>query len=152
MPENTRTRLIRPTYGSEVVFTTSASSGPPGSEDSPLTGFPSGVVTVGSGNEAMATLGDAGLSFDALVTDYAMPGMNGADLVLQAREQRPMLPALIITGYAGAEGLDRLPPDVAILRKPFQREDLVHAVKGLIEGLTPASGLRVKQAVSVGEA
>ena len=49
VPENTRTRLIRPTYGSEVVFTTSASSGPRGSLDRPLTGLPSGVVTAGSG-------------------------------------------------------------------------------------------------------
>ena len=36
VPENTRTRLTRPTYGSEVVLTTSASSGPAGSQDNPL--------------------------------------------------------------------------------------------------------------------
>ena len=32
VPENTRTRLTLPTYGSDVVFTTSASSGPAGSQ------------------------------------------------------------------------------------------------------------------------
>jgi hypothetical protein len=59
--------------------------------------------------------------------------MNGADLVLQARELLGRLPALIITGYVGAEGLDRLPADTTILRKPFRREDLVRRVKDLIE-------------------
>ncbi len=40
VPENTRTRLIRPTYGSEVVLTTSASRGPAGSQDRPVTVLP----------------------------------------------------------------------------------------------------------------
>lgn len=90
------------------------------------------VITVKSGDEALVKLG-AGNAFDALVTDYAMPGINGVDLVLQARELHATLPALIITGYAGAEGLDRLPSDIQILRKPFQRDHLVENVKGLIE-------------------
>ena len=90
------------------------------------------VVSVADANTALYELG-AGLPFDALVTDYAMPGMNGADLVLCARETHPVLPALIITGYAGAEGLDTLPPGVVTLRKPFQREDLTHKVKELVE-------------------
>lgn len=94
------------------------------------TGFE--VVLATDANAALYELG-AGLAFNALVTDYAMPGMNGADLVLCAREFHPLLPALIITGYAGAEGLDALPSDVAILRKPFQREDLACRVKELIE-------------------
>ena len=32
---------------------------------------------------------------DALVTDYLMPGMSGAE----ARGTRPDLPALLVTGY-----------------------------------------------------
>ena len=93
------------------------------------------VTMVSGGNKALAKLG-ANLTFDVLVTDYAMQGMNGADVVLQARELHPALPALIITGYAGAEGLDLLPSDVAILRKPFDRKDLARKVKGLVEGTT----------------
>ncbi|MFZ1426723.1 MAG: ATP-binding protein [Geminicoccaceae bacterium] len=92
------------------------------------------VTMVTDSNEALSKLG-ANLRFDVLVTDYAMRGMNGADLVLQARELRPALPALIITGYPGAEGLDLLPPDVAVLRKPFDRKDLVRKVKALIDGM-----------------
>src|SRR5262249_19463310 len=49
VPENTRTRLIRPTNWSDVVLTTSASSGPSGSQASPDTGLPSILVTGGGG-------------------------------------------------------------------------------------------------------
>ena len=95
------------------------------------------VHIASSGNEALAAL-STGVTFNALITDYAMVGMSGGDLVLQARELHSSLPAMVITGYVGAEGLNRLPPNVAILRKPFQREDLVRAVKGLIEATKPA--------------
>jgi CheY-like chemotaxis protein len=74
------------------------------------------VATASDGNEALAQLGT--FAFDALVTDYAMPGMNGADLMLQVRSLHPMLPGLIITGYVGAEGQDGLPSNVVILRVP----------------------------------
>src|SRR3954453_18074120 len=49
VPENTRTRLTLPTYGSDVVFTTSASSGPSGAQVKPLRATPCGGNTSGSG-------------------------------------------------------------------------------------------------------
>src|SRR5439155_1536892 len=47
VPENTRTRLTRPTYGSMVVLTTSATSGPLGSQVSGARGVASRAVTAG---------------------------------------------------------------------------------------------------------
>ncbi len=90
------------------------------------------VVFASSGDEALSEL-RRDLRFDALVTDYAMAGMDGANLVMQARKLNPELPALIITGYAGVDGLERLPAGVEILRKPFQRQDLIRRVKALLE-------------------
>jgi len=92
------------------------------------------VVTAGDGRAALASMAQ-GHAFDALVTDFAMPGLNGADLVSAARELQPGLPALVITGYVGAEGLDRLPPGVTILRKPFQRQDFVSKIMALVENV-----------------
>jgi PAS domain S-box-containing protein len=88
------------------------------------------VVRTDSGDQALGVLGN-GARFDALVSDYAMPGLNGVDLISQARLIQPGLPALIITGYAGfgsaeAEG-------TSILHKPFQRREMIDALVQLID-------------------
>lgn len=101
------------------------------------------VITVGNGNEGLAAL-SADPGIDTLVTDYAMVGTNGVELVLQARELRAGLKALVITGYVGAEVLERLPEDVAVLRKPFQRENFIRQVIGLVEGTTPLNSVEQK--------
>ena len=49
VPEKTRTRLTRPTYGSLVVFTTSATSGPSGSQVTGSAAAPAGVNASGLG-------------------------------------------------------------------------------------------------------
>ncbi|MDQ2742971.1 MAG: PAS domain S-box protein [Chloroflexota bacterium] len=85
------------------------------------------VVQAGSGDEALAIL-SSGERFNAVVSDYAMPGLNGVDLIEQIRALQPALPALIITGFAEVGGADTLPEAVAVLRKPFQRRELVKAV------------------------
>jgi signal transduction histidine kinase/CHASE3 domain sensor protein len=109
------------------------------------------VVAARDADVALSLLA-AGPRFDALVTDYAMAGMNGVDLVLQAREISPGQPALIITGYAGAEGLRWLPPDVMTLRKPFTRADFVDAVMAVIDAVaaTPAPTPAVAYAAADG--
>ncbi len=62
---------------------------------------------------------------DLLLVDFAMPGMTGAEVVEAARWARPDLPAVLVTGYAEAEALDRLAArGVAVLRKPFDLGDL----------------------------
>jgi PAS domain S-box-containing protein len=97
------------------------------------------VVTVNSADRALEVL--AGPSqFDAVVTDFAMPGMDGAELVLRARDCCAMLPAVVITGYAGADRLDRLPGGVAVLHKPFHREQLARMVKRVIDAAKQPDG------------
>ena len=98
------------------------------------------VFTAGSGDEAFAWL-VAAPAIAALVTDYAMPGMNGVDLVQRARELSPGLPALVVTGYAGAEGLTCLPEDVTILRKPFRKQAFLEALAAVMEGAAPEGAL-----------
>jgi len=89
------------------------------------------VRQAGNGYEALAALA-AGEKFDLLVTDYMMPGLDGLGLIRQARNFRPGLPALIISGYAetNEELLDL--PDTAFLTKPFQRDNFLAQVGALI--------------------
>ncbi len=58
---------------------------------------------------------------DLLVTDVGLPGMNGRQLAEAAREKRPGLKVLFITGYAhnAALGNGMLAPGTEILTKPF---------------------------------
>ncbi len=83
------------------------------------------VTTAHDGLSALALLDD-GQPADLLVTDYAMPGMNGLALIGEARRRRPGLRALLLTGYAEAEtGItvsgDRL---TVLLRKPVSGHEL----------------------------
>ena len=87
------------------------------------------VVRVHGAEEALDLLRH-GEPLDVLVTDYAMPDMNGLELMRRATALRPRLPAVVITGFAAdlaiAEGQ---PPGVVVLAKPFARADLLDAVK-----------------------
>lgn len=61
--------------------------------------------------------------FDLLLADFAMPELNGAELMRHAAQLRPALPTIIITGYADVEPLDAVPA-ASLLQKPFRREQL----------------------------
>ncbi len=68
----------------------------------------------------------------AAVTDVGLPGLNGRQMADAARERRPSLPVLFITGYAGT-ALDRgLPPGMAAIGKPFSLDDLTERVAAML--------------------
>ena len=101
------------------------------------TGF--AVTQREGGDEALEALRRPGACFEALVTDYAMPGMTGGELVREARRLWPGLPALIVTGYAEAEQLGEVPEGVEVAHKPFRMDELVERVAGLVEAKTSAA-------------
>jgi CheY-like chemotaxis protein len=66
---------------------------------------------------------------DVLVVDFAMPGMNGADVAKQARELCPDLPVVLASGYANTDAIERaIGKDGKLLRKPFRIDELLAAV------------------------
>ncbi|MCD5996113.1 PAS domain-containing protein [Pseudomonas sp. CDFA 602] len=72
---------------------------------------------------------------DLLITDVGLPGgMNGREMADAARDKRPGLPTLFITGYAKTSVLDgcHLQPCTQVLTKPFGLEALAGRVKGLV--------------------
>ncbi len=85
------------------------------------------VHEANGGAQALAMLG-SGLKVDAIVTDYMMPHINGAELAEQARRVAGDLPVLVITGYAGGE----LDLGHAHLAKPFRQADLAVALDRLV--------------------
>ncbi len=81
------------------------------------------VRDVAGGSQAMSEL-SAGLRVDLIVTDYMMPGMNGAMLAKRVAEHDAALPVLVITGYAGGDLNIGLPQ----LIKPFRQAELAQAL------------------------
>jgi PAS domain S-box-containing protein len=93
-----------------------------------LEGLGCRVVAAASGSDGLAALGAGGI--DVAMIDYAMPEMNGAEVARAAREMRPDLPILFVTGYAESEQLEAaLGPGVPVLRKPFSLDELAAALE-----------------------
>ncbi len=84
------------------------------------------VIEAGSGGAGLEAL-DRAERVDLLLVDFAMPGMNGAEVAREAQIRRPGLPSLFVTGYADLEAI-RSVGEERIVAKPFQRERLFQAI------------------------
>ena len=71
---------------------------------------------------------------DLLVTDVGLPGLNGRQLAEAARELRPDLKILFVTGYAenAAGPGDFLGPGMEMITKPFALEQLSNKVEEML--------------------
>lgn len=88
------------------------------------------VLQASSGAEALVILRKHRDTIDAMVSDFLMPGMNGASLAHEARTLVPDLPILLITGYSNvAEGIGS---DLPRLTKPFRQAELAAHVARLV--------------------
>ncbi|PKB13504.1 signal transduction histidine kinase [Novosphingobium kunmingense] len=84
------------------------------------------VLEANSGAEALTLLASR-TGIKAVITDYTMPGMTGAELIQRIRESGSQVPILLVTGYA-ARDIDL---DVPQLTKPFRLAELEQALEAL---------------------
>ncbi len=81
------------------------------------------VVEASDGPSGLAALAEH--APDLMMVDFAMPGMNGAEVARAARLLQPELPIVFASGYADTAAIEGvLGPEVAMLRKPFRIEEL----------------------------
>jgi signal transduction histidine kinase len=90
------------------------------------------VFEVSDGAGALEIVRREGGKIDLLVSDFAMPGMNGVELARKARALLPGLPVLFITGFAETAALSGYARPEETLRKPFLSRDLVERVALLL--------------------
>ncbi len=84
------------------------------------------VLEAGSGGAALDLLArEPRIAMSVL--DYAMPGMNGAEVAQEVQKRRPGLPVLFITGYADLTALRDVGED-HIVQKPFREVELATKV------------------------
>ncbi|CAI8964562.1 two-component system, cell cycle sensor histidine kinase and response regulator CckA [Pseudomonas sp. IT-P44] len=83
------------------------------------------VISAVSGAQALTVL-DSEQVIDLVITDMAMPQMNGAQLAQAIRSIRPDLPIILATGYA--ERLEGFATRLPRLSKPFTQLNLVEII------------------------
>lgn len=75
----------------------------------------------------------SGDSIHLMVTDVGLPAVNGKQLADQARELRPELKVLYMTGYADSGILEeQLPEGVDLIMKPFDLDELADKAGALL--------------------
>jgi two-component system response regulator AtoC len=91
------------------------------------------VVQAESGEVALEALAD--FAFDIVVTDLRLPGIDGTSVIEAAVERYPEIIGIVITGYGtvrdAVEVIKRGATD--FVTKPFQFDELRHALDGAIE-------------------
>ncbi len=95
------------------------------------------MLEAASGEEALAVLSENNLAVDIVVTDVVMPGLDGPSWVKQAREVRPDLKVIFVSGYAEENfNQDQSDfPNSIFLPKPFSLNELTSTVRGQLSDL-----------------
>lgn len=89
------------------------------------------VQGMGCPEEALSFLNDHEGPVDLVITDYAMPGMNGMELLKQIRERHKSLPVIMMTAY----GEKSLVIDAmrhrcdSFIEKPFTLDELLQEIQ-----------------------
>ncbi|HEY5410600.1 MAG TPA: response regulator [Caulobacteraceae bacterium] len=80
----------------------------------------------------------SGERIDLMICDVGLPGMNGRELAETARDHRPELPILFITGYAENATIrsDFVGANMSMVTKPFSLDELGAKVSQMIDSST----------------
>lgn len=104
------------------------------------------VRTAGDGEEALDLLAE-GFAPDILVSDIAMPGMDGMSLLREVRRRLPSLPAVLVSGYSERllerEALEeggRNADITGFLAKPYRPAALVETLRQRLARVVEESG------------
>jgi PAS domain S-box-containing protein len=87
------------------------------------------VIEANSGHSALEVL-KKGDGVDLIITDFSMPGMNGAQLAEEVQRLKPGLPILLATGYAEMPKGTTI--DLPRLGKPYSQVDLAREISRLL--------------------
>jgi response regulator RpfG family c-di-GMP phosphodiesterase len=92
------------------------------------------VVTASGGEAALARL-DRGESFEVIVSDMRMPGMNGATLLAKFNERAPNVTRVLLTGHAEIDAAIAAVNEGHVFRfltKPCPPEVLIPALEAAV--------------------
>jgi two-component system, cell cycle sensor histidine kinase and response regulator CckA len=93
------------------------------------------VLTACDGEEAFAAFSKHADQIDLALIDVVMPKLGGHAVFERVREQAPSIRVLFCSGYgAGGPHTDFIVDErLALLQKPYQRNDLLRAVRDVLD-------------------
>jgi DNA-binding response OmpR family regulator/anti-sigma regulatory factor (Ser/Thr protein kinase) len=84
------------------------------------------------GEAAIGSLAE--FSPNLVIVDFAMPGLNGAEVAVAVRKQNAGVPILFVSGFADTGSLEAAVGKAPLLRKPFRPAELAAAVRDALDG------------------
>jgi CheY-like chemotaxis protein len=100
------------------------------------------VLQAANGEEAMVRFRKAAPEIDLLLLDVVMPGLGGRALYEQARALKPEIAVLFASGYSdnAVRANFALGKGLPLLSKPFSREELLAAVREVLDATKNGAG------------
>src|SRR5450755_2760364 len=98
------------------------------------------VAGAGSGDEALAILGEPSRPLDLVITDMVLPDLRGSEIVRRARQLRPGVSVLCISGYPDDPLVESETAPDGFLTKPFSGEELSAAIRSVLSAVATPDG------------
>ncbi|MCF8078568.1 MAG: response regulator [Desulfobacterales bacterium] len=91
------------------------------------------VETTNNPSEGLARLSEE--SFDLVITDLKMPGIDGMELFAEIRKSVPHLPVILITAYGSQEVADEAIREGIsdFITKPFKKDRILFSIQRSLE-------------------
>lgn len=96
------------------------------------------VHTASNGVEALRVFKEHQRTLSCIILDMLMPVLDGEDTLKEIRKTAPNMPVIIVSGFSAGEYIERLSndPNVTMLNKPYEIEDLEQALARMIKPLS----------------
>ena len=97
------------------------------------------IKTYTSPVKALAEIDQHHGNIDLVISDYLMPEMDGISFLAKVKEKLPMVPRILLTGYADKENAIKAINNVGLyqyLEKPWNNEDLKLVIRNGLEKTT----------------
>src|SRR2546423_10606687 len=94
------------------------------------------LLTYTSPLKALEDLGNTHPRVDLVISDYLMPEMDGITFLAKVKEKLPMVPRILLTGYADKENAIKAINNVCLyqyIEKPWDNEDLKLIIRNGLE-------------------
>jgi len=93
------------------------------------------VIGAPDPTSAMGILENSSIKIDLMLTDVVMPGVNGRELATRARQLRPGLKVLFMSGYSpnAVVHQGRVDLDVQLIQKPVALHELSSRIRDMLD-------------------